>query len=67
MKNPLGQMEHGLLDEYAGQALNGMLADSSNLDSMLPEELAHDAFLYAKAMLRERRAVMNQLAKEGLG
>ena len=67
MKNPLGQMEHGLLDEYAGQALQGMLADSSNLDSMLPEELAHDAFLYALSMLRERRTVTQKLKKEGLG
>ena len=64
--NGLIHEELGLLDAYAGQALQGMLADSANLDSMLPEELAHDAFLFAKSMLRERRSVLNEIRREGL-
>lgn len=64
MKNGIKHDEAGLLDEYAGQAMAGMLANSG-LDAHLPPEIAHDAFLFAAAMLKERRAVLSRIKKNG--
>lgn len=43
-----------LRDWFAGQALAGLLADSSNADCG-PKGYAHDAYLMADAMLAARK------------
>ena len=54
----LGEYSETLRDKFAAKAMQGIIAAWGRHDVEMPSEIAHDAFIFADAMLAEREKSM---------